>query len=157
MYSICFCLMQIPGCKGKHVHFCRGNYHSPFCRKGWMCYFLDNSGGNSFGISVGISDLMSHGTWCHQKKKSSERITHDISWHLPTILLPFRGICWVLPPPSNSHHQDYYIFSRESQPKPSFATVTGRGDNPRYVTFAGLGTPKFHPEKDPVTYDSCHL
>ena len=35
------------------------------------------------------------------------------------------------PPPSNSHHQDYYIFSRGSQPKPSFATVTGRGDNPR--------------------------
>ena len=31
-------------------------------------------------------------------------------------------ICWVVPPPSNSHHQDYYIFSRGSQPKPSFAT-----------------------------------
>ena len=25
---------------------------------------------------------------------------------------------------------NYYIFSRGSQPKPSFATVTGRGDNP---------------------------
>ncbi len=37
-------------------------------------------------------------------------------------------------PPSQdaSHHQDYYIFSRGSQPKPSFATVTGRGDNPTY-------------------------
>ncbi len=37
-------------------------------------------------------------------------------------------------PPSqdSSHHQDYYIFSRGSQPKPSFATVTGRGDNPTY-------------------------
>ncbi len=35
------------------------------------------------------------------------------------------NISWVVPPPSNSHHQDYYIFSRESQPKPSFATVTG--------------------------------
>ena len=32
------------------------------------------------------------------------------------------AIFWVVPPPSNSHHQDYYIFSRGSQPKPSFAT-----------------------------------
>ena len=23
-------------------------------------------------------------------------------------------ITWVVPPPSKSHHQDYYIFSRES-------------------------------------------
>ncbi len=34
------------------------------------------------------------------------------------------------PAQDSSHHQDYYIFSRGSQPKPSFAT--GRGDNPRY-------------------------
>ncbi len=32
-----------------------------------------------------------------------------------------------------SHHQDCYVFSRGSRPKPSFATVTGRGDNPTYV------------------------
>ena len=38
---------------------------------------------------------------------------------------------WVVPPPSNSHHQDYYIFSRDPY-NPSLATVTGRGDNPRY-------------------------
>ena len=39
-------------------------------------------------------------------------------------------------PPSqdSSHHQDYYIFSRGSQPKPSFATVAGRGDNPTYTS-----------------------
>ena len=42
-----------------------------------------------------------------------------------------------LPPiPSNSHHfQDYHILSRESresQPKPLFATVTGWGVNLRY-------------------------
>ena len=41
---------------------------------------------------------------------------------------------WVVPLPSpaqdSSHHQDYSIFSRGSQPKPSFVTVTGRGDNP---------------------------
>ena len=40
-------------------------------------------------------------------------------------------IPWVVPPPSNSHHQDYYIFSRDPY-KPSFATVTGRGDNPNH-------------------------
>ena len=31
-------------------------------------------------------------------------------------------VYWVCPPPSNSHHQDYFIFSRGSQPKPLFAT-----------------------------------
>ena len=39
---------------------------------------------------------------------------------------------WVVPPPSNSHHQDYYLFSRGSRAKPSFATVTRRGGNPTY-------------------------
>ena len=33
---------------------------------------------------------------------------------------------WVVPP-SKSHHQDYYIFSRESQPKPWFPLLLGRG------------------------------
>ena len=33
-----------------------------------------------------------------------------------------KGIAWMWPPPSNSDHQDYYMFSRESQPKPSFTT-----------------------------------
>ncbi len=41
-------------------------------------------------------------------------------------------ISWVVPPPSNSHHQDYYIFSRDPY-KPSLATVTGRGDNPNHI------------------------
>ena len=41
-------------------------------------------------------------------------------------------MAWVVPLPSNSHHQDSYIFSRESRTKPSFATVTGRGDNSMY-------------------------
>ena len=37
-------------------------------------------------------------------------------------------ISWVVPLPSNSHHQDYYVFSRGSQPKPSFATgILGGG------------------------------
>ena len=39
---------------------------------------------------------------------------------------------WVVPPPSNSHHQDYYILVGDPY-KPSFATVTGRGDNPSYT------------------------
>ena len=43
------------------------------------------------------------------------------------------GISWNYPPPSNSHHQDYFIFSRESQPKPSFVTVTGWGVNQRDI------------------------
>ena len=42
---------------------------------------------------------------------------------------------WVVPPPSNSHHQDYCITFLVGDPyKPSFATVTGRGDNPNLIT-----------------------
>ena len=38
------------------------------------------------------------------------------------------AIIWVWPPHSNSYHQDYYIFSRGSQPKPAFATgILGGG------------------------------
>ena len=36
------------------------------------------------------------------------------------------------------YHQDYYMFSRESQPKPLFATVTGKGPHPNYGTTLGL-------------------
>ena len=36
----------------------------------------------------------------------------------------------VAPSQDSSDHQNYYIFSRESQPKPSFPTVTGRGPHP---------------------------
>ena len=39
----------------------------------------------------------------------------------------FQGFSWVVPPPSNSDHQDYYIFSRGSQPKPSFPLLLGGG------------------------------
>ena len=45
-------------------------------------------------------------------------------------------IIWVVPLPSNSDHQDYYMFSRDPY-KPSFATVTGRGDNPHDITSFG--------------------
>ncbi len=40
----------------------------------------------------------------------------------------YMGLSWVVPLPSNSHHQDYYIFSRGSRTKPSFATgILGGG------------------------------
>ena len=34
--------------------------------------------------------------------------------YLHTIIIHYIHICWAVPPPSKSHHQDYYIFSRES-------------------------------------------
>ena len=38
------------------------------------------------------------------------------------------GIPWIHRDQSMNHHQDYYIFSRGSQPKPSFATgILGGG------------------------------
>ena len=47
---------------------------------------------------------------------------------------------WVVPPAQDaSHHQDYEPFlvgnHRESQPKPSFVTVTGRGGQPKLTIF----------------------
>ena len=36
----------------------------------------------------------------------------------------------MAPSQDSSHHQDYYMFSGGSQPKPSFPTVTGRGPHP---------------------------
>ena len=41
-------------------------------------------------------------------------------------------IVWVVPLPSNSHQGRIILFLVGDQYKPSFATVTGRGDNPRY-------------------------
>ena len=44
-------------------------------------------------------------------------------------------IYWVVPQ-SVSHHQECMHFRRflvEDSYKPSFATVTGRGDNPSYI------------------------
>ena len=36
------------------------------------------------------------------------------------------GLHWVVPLSSNSDHQDCFMFSRGFQPKPSFATITGK-------------------------------
>ncbi len=50
-------------------------------------------------------------------------IIWEYDW-MPRVYIYF----WVVPLPKNSHHQDYYIFSRGSQPKPSFATgILGGG------------------------------
>ena len=43
-------------------------------------------------------------------------------------------ISWNYPPPSNSHQQEYSIFRRESQPKPSFVTgILGGGVDQTYI------------------------
>ena len=60
----------------------------------------------------------------------------EIRVYIINLIRPYKGKPMVNTlgcPPSqdSSHHQDYYIISGGSQPKPSFATVTGRGDNPR--------------------------
>ncbi len=55
------------------------------------------------------------------------------------------NIRWVWPPPSNSHHQDYYILSRGSRPKPSFATgILGGGhiQNIRVAIYAWYKVPR---------------
>ena len=63
------------------------------------------------------------------------------------------------PPPSNSHHQGYSIFSRESQPKPSQTPLlVGRGypqhilliqmpPLPRKIATISCGNPGLHLEK----------
>ena len=56
----------------------------------------------------------------------------------------FQGNRWILkdsldlPPPPNRHHHDSYMFSRESQSKPLFATVPG-GNFPMRFKFFKLG------------------
>ena len=45
-------------------------------------------------------------------------------WLLNHSLTIVNSIGWVVSLPSNSHHKDYYICSRESEPKTSFDTVT---------------------------------
>ena len=51
----------------------------------------------------------------------------------------FGGKSWAVPPPNKSHHQYNQMFSRGSQPKPSFATIASwEGGqpkvNPRFCT-----------------------
>ena len=48
------------------------------------------------------------------------------------VSLPEGIICWGVPPPSNSHHQDDITFLVGDPYKPSFATVTGT-NNPAHT------------------------
>ena len=50
-------------------------------------------------------------------------------WGVKKMIFPFPKICWVVPLPSNSDHQDHCIFRIGDPYKPSFATITGKGDN----------------------------
>ncbi len=51
-------------------------------------------------------------------------------------LIPSKwGVYLIYPPPSNSHHQDDYNFSRESRTKPSFVTVNLGGRSKVYGCF----------------------
>ena len=60
-------------------------------------------------------------------------------WRADEVATPQVGYVLGCPPSQDaSDHQDYYIFSRDSY-KPSFATITGKGDNPRYVSFCWEG------------------
>ncbi len=55
-----------------------------------------------------------------------------------------KPIRWVVPLPSNSDHQDYFMFSIGDSYKPSFATTTGKGDNPTDMGVSkNAGTPKW--------------
>ena len=60
-----------------------------------------------------------------------QRVTHE---HLyPTLTI---GYVLGRPPAQDaSHYQDWYciFFSKGSRTKPSFVTVTGKGDNPRDI------------------------
>ena len=61
-------------------------------------------------------------------------------WYL-SIRVGNSFISLIYPPPTNSHHQDLSIFSRESQPKPSFVTVTGWGVDLIYISLFRIFTP----------------
>ena len=59
---------------------------------------------------------------------------------VPLFLETTTGFLWVVPLPSNSHHQDHYFFSRGSQPKPSFATgILGGGTTQVFLRKGGGG------------------
>ena len=71
--------------------------------------------------------------------------------------VPESTIHWVVPLPSNSHHQDCYVFSRGSRTKPSFATVTGRGDNPNYTQTVAHQAHQAHWSKKKIQAAELHV
>ena len=59
-------------------------------------------------------------------------ITQQNTWRLWYANIFLHSTC--TPPPSNSHHQHYYMFIRESQPKPAFVTgILGGGVDPTCI------------------------
>ena len=57
--------------------------------------------------------------------------------------MDFLNIAWVVPLPSNSDHQDCFMF-RGSQPKPSFATGILRGGLPPKILLMLVYHPSEH-------------
>ena len=66
------------------------------------------------------------GFWCWCFFGGNTNVTRDLPFGYPN----FGWLVWVVPLPSNSDHQDYFMFSIGDSYKPSFATITGKGDNP---------------------------
>ena len=77
--------------------------------------------------------VQTHRTKKNERNWWKRAILHQLIWTI------YINIPWVWPPPCNSDHQDYYIFNRESQPKPSFTTVTVRGPYPKYTIVMSHG------------------
>ena len=71
-------------------------------------------------------------------------------------MVGMRGILGCPPSQDASHHQDYYIFSRGSRTKPSFATVTGRGDNPSGIELLCFLALEVQPTKQGMVLRMIH-
>ena len=71
-------------------------------------------------------------------------------------MVGMRGILGCPPSQDASHHQDYYIFSRGSRAKPSFATVTGRGDNPSGIELLCFLALEVQPTKQGMVLRMIH-
>ena len=99
----------------------------------WRNFFLCGGLGK-FGVS-------SQGMWAKSMKSLKMGVTSRRFGHFGVLLFGEKSpIMWNVmryplgcsPSQDSSHHQDYEPFLVGDPYKPSFATVTGRGDNPRY-------------------------
>ena len=106
---------------------------------GWKSPFPSIYKWLALGFQVSIIQLF---LWkkCTLFPRKSSRASNHMAQHNMTLKNFLKKSCcfsrrihWNYPPPSNSHHQDYYIFNRESLPKPSFVTVIGRGVDLTYT------------------------
>lgn len=71
----------------------------------------------------------------HSTSKSNKSGLVQSSAFMGHIGIPLDSIPWIQPPPSNSHHEDYCICSRE-QPEPLFVTGILRGGEIKKITMA---------------------